>query len=80
MQSYNENRNLWAIILAGGEGKRLSPLTRRIAGDSRPKQFCSVLGDSSLIEQTRRRVSLSVADDQVLIAVTRAPKRYYGPR
>ncbi|MGC1679413.1 MAG: sugar phosphate nucleotidyltransferase, partial [Candidatus Binataceae bacterium] len=79
MRSYNENRNLWAIILAGGEGKRLSPLTRRIADDSRPKQFRSVLGDSSLIEQTRHRVSLSVADDQVLIAVTRAHERYYEP-
>ncbi len=79
MQSYNENQRHWAIILAGGEGKRLSSLTQRIAGDGRPKQFCPVLGDSSLIEQTRRRVCLSVADDHTLVVVTRAHELYYGP-
>ena len=79
MQSDNENQRRWAIILAGGEGRRLSSLTQRIAGDGRPKQFRAVLGDSSLIEQTRRRVRLSVADDQILAVVTRAHERYYGP-
>jgi mannose-1-phosphate guanylyltransferase len=79
MQSYNENQNRWAIILAGGEGKRLSSLTRRIAGDARPKQFCSVIGDTSLIEQTRGRVSLSVADDHILAVLTRAHEHYYEP-
>jgi mannose-1-phosphate guanylyltransferase len=74
-----EDQRRWAIILAGGEGKRLSSLTRRIAGDARPKQFCSVIGNTSLIEQTRRRVSLSVADDHILVVVTRAHERYYGP-
>jgi mannose-1-phosphate guanylyltransferase len=74
-----EDQRRWAIILAGGEGKRLSSLTRRIAGDARPKQFCSVIGNTSLIEQTRRRVSLSVADDHILVLVTRAHQRYYGP-
>jgi hypothetical protein len=48
MQFYDENQRGRAIILAGGEGKRLSWLTQRIAGDARPKQFCSVLGDSSV--------------------------------
>ena len=79
MQSDNGNQDQWAIILAGGEGRRLSSLTQRIASDGRPKQFCPVLGDSSLIEQTRSRVSLSVAHDQVLAVVTRAHERYYRP-
>ena len=46
--------NRWAIILAGGDGTRLRSLTRTIAGDERPKQFCSILGEETLLEQTRR--------------------------
>jgi mannose-1-phosphate guanylyltransferase len=75
----NPDEERWAIILAGGEGKRLSSLTQQIAGDARPKQFCSIIGASSLIEQTRDRVSLAVAHERILTVVTRAHERYYGP-
>ena len=48
-----------AIILAGGDGARLRSLTRAIAGDDRPKQFCPVVGDGTLLDQTCRRVALA---------------------
>jgi hypothetical protein len=37
------------VILAGGDGKRLLPLTRRIAGDNRPKQFCAIMDGETLL-------------------------------
>ena len=46
----------WAIILAGGDGSRLLPLTRSMTGDERPKQFCKVLGGETLLDETRRRI------------------------
>ncbi|MGA2860034.1 MAG: sugar phosphate nucleotidyltransferase [Candidatus Sulfotelmatobacter sp.] len=69
-----------AIILAGGEGARLRSLTSRITGrDDVPKQFCAVLGDETLLEQTMRRVSLAIESRRTLVAVTRAHERFYGP-
>jgi mannose-1-phosphate guanylyltransferase len=69
----------WAVVLAGGEGSRLRPLTRTLAGDDRPKQFCSILGDRSLLDATRRRVMLGVAPHRTLIVVTRTHERFYLP-
>jgi hypothetical protein len=46
-----------AIILAGGDGMRLRPLTRRIAGDERPKQFCRFVDGETLLDRTCTRVA-----------------------
>jgi mannose-1-phosphate guanylyltransferase len=67
----------WAVILAGGDGERLRPLTRLIAGDERPKQFCSILNGETLLEQTRRRVGCAVPPSQTLIVVTEAHEPFY---
>jgi mannose-1-phosphate guanylyltransferase len=69
----------WAVILAGGDGMRLKSLTRRIAGDERPKQFCSVLGNATLLEETQRRVALELARKRTLIVVNQIHERYYAP-
>jgi mannose-1-phosphate guanylyltransferase len=70
--------HLWAVLLAGGDGVRLRDLTRRIAGDSRPKQFCQIIGDQSLFRETRTRLDpLFIRDHQVFV-FSRAHARYYG--
>lgn len=68
-----------AIILAGGEGKRLRALTRQVAGDDRPKQFCRLLGGETLLERTRRRAARLIPAGRTLFCVTRAHERFYGP-
>jgi len=68
-----------AIILAGGEGSRLKPLTSQIAGDDIPKQYCRLLSDHTLLDQTRSRVALAVDSARTLIVVTRAHECFYRP-
>ena len=68
----------WAVILAGGDGTRLKSLTRRITGDERPKQFCRVLGDLTLVEETRKRVAVEVARERTLFLLNRLHERYYS--
>lgn len=68
-----------ALILAGGDGTRLRSLTRRIAGDERPKQFCQIFGNETLLEQTRRRVALTIAPKRTLVVLTRRHERFYAP-
>jgi mannose-1-phosphate guanylyltransferase len=68
----------WGVILAGGEGKRLLPLTRRITGDDRPKQFCALSGGETLLKQTRRRVGQTIPGPQTLLVMTRTHERYYA--
>jgi len=69
----------WAMILAGGDGMRLRPLTRRITGDDRPKQFCPVIGGRTLLEQTWRRSGLLVPAARTLVVVTRKHASFYEP-
>ena len=71
--------NEWAVILAGGDGTRLKSLTRQITGDERPKQFCSVMGGATLLEETQRRAALELPRERTLYVVNRAHEQFYAP-
>jgi hypothetical protein len=51
--------HLWAVLLAGGDGVRLRDLTRRIEGDSRPKQFCRIIRELEAAYRPMPAVDLS---------------------
>ena len=69
----------WGLILAGGDGARLLPLTRLISGDDRPKQFCPLMGGETLLAQTQHRVGLTIPSDQTFVVVTRTHEPFYAP-
>lgn len=66
-----------AVILAGGEGSRLKSLTRTIAGDERPKQFCPILNGETLLTVTRKRVALKIAPENIFFSLTQKHERFY---
>ena len=53
----------WAVVLAGGGGSRLWPLSRR----SRPKQCLTLGGTTSLLRQTVERLEPLVPRERVLV-------------
>jgi hypothetical protein len=61
-----------------GNGYRLRSLSRRIAGDKRPKQFCDILSNgSTLLQGTANRVNRNILHDQIAYVVTRSHEPYY---
>ncbi len=57
--------NLYCLILAGGRGTRLWPLSR----ESLPKQFLSIDGNESLLLGTIKRAARFVAEENILVVL-----------
>lgn len=60
------NKHHFIVILAGGKGERLWPLSR----EKRPKQLLPFCNDLSLLEQTINRVQKLVPKEQLWIVTT----------
>jgi mannose-1-phosphate guanylyltransferase len=69
---------LWAIVLAGGEGVRLRPLARRVCGDDRPKQYVPLLGSRTLLGQTLDRVALRIPSARTVVSTVQAHAPYFA--
>jgi len=79
MNSSGAQGHIWAIVLAAGEGTRLSSLTRDRSGNAVPKQFCSLDGGPSLIEQTILRARSVVSKERITAVVSPTHAHYWKP-
>ncbi len=70
-------RATWAIVLAAGDGTRLSMLTRDSDGIAVPKQFCSLTGGATLLQETLQRARGIVDDERVAIVVAAQHRRWW---
>src|SRR5215216_3999858 len=62
-QAVPSNRNLWAVVPAGGAGTRLWPLSRA----ARPKFLLQLLGERSLLQQTVDRLAPLAPPERTLV-------------
>jgi mannose-1-phosphate guanylyltransferase len=59
-------KNQYIVIMAGGSGTRLWPLSRK----SSPKQFQSFLSDRTLLQETYDRALLVLPKEQIYVSTT----------
>jgi mannose-1-phosphate guanylyltransferase len=67
----------WAIVLAAGDGTRLSTLTTDERGDPVPKQFCSLNGGPSLLQKALQRGRRIVAREQLCTVVAQQHEQHW---
>ncbi|HWN54512.1 MAG TPA: sugar phosphate nucleotidyltransferase [Methylomirabilota bacterium] len=72
----SDRGQVWAVVLAGGQGIRLRELTRHVYGDDRPKQYAVLTGSKSLLRQTLDRVSRLVPRQQIAVVTMAGHSAY----
>lgn len=66
-----QHPNAYAVIMAGGSGTRLWPLSRRHL----PKQFLDFFGDGTMICKTIDRLKGLILDENIFVVTNRAGKK-----
>jgi mannose-1-phosphate guanylyltransferase len=64
-------KHLWSIILAGGNGSRVSDLIRQWKGRPVPKQYCAFVGTKSMLEHTILRADKLIHPERQRILIAR---------
>ena len=65
----SQGTNPWAIVLAGGEGSRVQPFLSELCGGTGIKQFCTIIGKDSMVQQTVKRVERLTSRDRILVSL-----------
>jgi mannose-1-phosphate guanylyltransferase len=70
-------KHVWSVVLAGGEGTRLRALTTAPCGTPVPKQFCSLQGGRTLIEDAVARAAGLVPDERICAIVAQQHRQWW---
>jgi mannose-1-phosphate guanylyltransferase len=70
--------HVWALVLAAGNGSRLRALTTKPCGTAVPKQFCSLHGHHSLLEDAIVRASHIVPPERICTIVAQQHEQWWS--
>ncbi len=72
-----ETNNVWALVLAAGEGSRLKSLTTAPSGTAVPKQFCSLFDGPPLLHEALRRAHTLTDESHTCVVVAEQHRRWW---
>jgi mannose-1-phosphate guanylyltransferase len=68
-QNFMNYSDVWAIVLAGGEGTRVRSFLKQLCGGSGLKQFSTIIGERSMLRCTLDRAERLIPAERILIVV-----------
>ncbi len=72
----DEDRVVCALVLAGGEGKRLQPFIKSLGKGNLPKQYVNFLGTRSMLQHTWQRAEKLIPSQRVVTVITQSHLRH----
>jgi mannose-1-phosphate guanylyltransferase len=70
-------RNIWVVVMAGGDGQRLRALTTNARGTSTPMQYCSLNGGRSLLQASLQRALAVTSREHIVTVVAEAHRHWW---
>jgi mannose-1-phosphate guanylyltransferase len=68
----------WSLVLAGGEGSRLRTLTTKPGGTAIPKQYCTLVGEHTLLEAAIERAKAITSAAHTCVIVAAKHRRWWS--
>ena len=76
-RTMQESGNLWGLVLAAGDGRRLQALTTKTDGLAVPKQFCALRSGPSLLSEALQRARKVAAPQRICTIVAEQHRRFW---
>jgi mannose-1-phosphate guanylyltransferase len=77
--SQDRGAHNWALVLAAGDGSRLHSLTTTSSGVAIPKQFCSLHGGPTLLQETLQRARSIASGARVCAVFAEQHRAWWQP-
>jgi mannose-1-phosphate guanylyltransferase len=71
LQGTRDFTDLWGVVLAAGDGKRLATFIQHAFGTKIPKQYMNFVGRRSMLEHTFHRAEKLIPENRILTIVSR---------
>jgi len=73
----SDRGEIWGVVLAGGEGRRLAEVTGSEDGVPIPKQYCALVDDRTLLRATLDRTSRLIPRQRIVVVVAEQHRRFW---